>query len=154
MPNPVPNVIERDDKKFQVVVFLAKGSFGSVHKGINTKSKEEVAIKFEEKNIEEPTLSLEWGFYKKLGEAHGIPKTYLFCPSGDWHAMVMELLGKSVEKKFVECHYNFPREIWAQIAMQMIDRLEYVHSKGKKQLCRLNPTNLTFDVRRYNLQRH
>ena len=145
---PDPEYIYRNgQKRFILGKTLDRGAFGEVRLAINVDTKEQVAVKLEVKDDNpELTLPLEWGFYKKLGEAKGVPKTYLFAPFFDKNkvekiAMVIELLGPSLEKKFEQCENYFSLSIWGQIAMQLIDRIEYVHSKGMLNLFQLLVAN-------------
>ena len=86
-------------KKFIIGKYIAGGSFGRLYKGKNIQTNEEVAIKMEKKSIEKPQLPFEFAFFRKLkAEAQqqkGIPKIHYFGPCGQWHALVMDLLGPS-----------------------------------------------------------
>ena len=42
----------------------------------------------------------------------------------------MQLLGKSLDKLFTDLHRNFSIKTVSQIAYQMVQRIEYLHSKG------------------------
>ena len=70
------------------------GSYGSFHLGLEVKSNKRVAIKLEKQKMDHPQLHLEFGYYRNLGNVRFIPKVLNFCPIDDWHALVLELLGK------------------------------------------------------------
>lgn len=59
----------------------------------------------------------------------GIPSVKSYGFSGDNNILVMELLGKSLEDLFQECGGKFTLKTVCMIADQMIERIEYVHTK-------------------------
>ena len=119
------------DKNFTIIVNrqLGKGGFGQIYLGRNIKEKFQIAMKVEESGNRSHLLS-EYEILKTLQGSEGIPKVYKYRQGHKHNYLIMELLGKSIDKLFSDNKKQFSNKTIFQIGYQMIQRIEYVHSKG------------------------
>lgn len=108
---------------------IGSGNFGELRLGKNVFTNEDVAIKLEPANSRAPQLYLEYRFYQLMGVQAGVPKIYHFGPCGKYNGLVMELLGPSLEDLFDMCGRKFSMKTVCMTGIQLITRLEFVHSK-------------------------
>lgn len=111
---------------------LGKGSFGELWLGEEKGTKTKVAIKFEKHDLPATQLNLEYQRYLEMGPSEFVPKFYKFLrvEGTEYHAIVLELLSKSLENILDVCDRTFSLKTTLQLAIQMITVLEFVHSKG------------------------
>lgn len=108
---------------------IGNGNFGELRLGKNLLNNESVAIKFEKSSTKTPLLFIEHKFYKRLMPHDGIPNVHYYGQCGKYNTLVMELLGASLEDLFNLCNRQFSVKTVSMIAIQLIERIEYVHSK-------------------------
>lgn len=81
-----------------------------------------------------PQIDFETKLYRYLNNdetsaGKGIPRVYFNGTDNFYNVMVMDLLGESLEDLFNRSHRKFSLKTVAMLADQMIQRIEFVHSK-------------------------
>ena len=73
--------------KYKLIEKISEGSFGTVFKAENNRTKEFVAIKFEKKSDNIKSLKNEAKIYQYLGRLDGFPelKIFGFLPIASWN---------------------------------------------------------------------
>jgi casein kinase 1 len=108
---------------------IGEGSFGIIFEGINLLNNQQVAIKFEPRRSETPQLRDEYRAYRILAGSFGIPRAYYFGQEGLHNILVIDLLGPSLEDLFDWSGRKFSVKTVAQVAKQMITRVQAIHDK-------------------------
>ena len=128
--------------KYKVNKVIGKGSFGSIFQGKNIKNNELVAIKTElAKNPGSLESEAYFLFYLKN---FGIPEIKSFGIHKKYKILVETLLGKDLLKLFENQKKINEKDIY-MIFIQLIERLEYIHSKYVIHRD-LKPENIMFDL--------
>ncbi|KAL9443608.1 hypothetical protein AB3S75_016885 [Citrus x aurantiifolia] len=124
--------------KFKLGRKIGSGSFGEIYLATHMDTFEIVAIKIifffffwqENSKTKHPQLLYEAKLYNILQGGSGIPNIKWSGVDGEDNALVLDLLGPSLEDLFVYCGRKFSLKTVLMLADQMITRIEYVHSKG------------------------
>ncbi|XP_055829502.1 casein kinase 1-like protein 6 isoform X1 [Solanum dulcamara] len=116
--------------KFKLGRKIGSGSFGELYLGVNIQNGEEVAIKLESVKTKHPQLHYESKIYMLLQGGTGIPNLKWFGVEGEYNVMVIDLLGPSLEDLFNYCNRKFTLKTVLMLADQLINRVEYMHSRG------------------------
>ena len=125
---------------------------GDIYLGVNIISGEEVAIKLESIKAKHPQLEYEAKVYKTLAGGVGVPFVRWFGVECEYNAMVIDLLGPSLEDLFNFCNRKFSLKTVLLLADQLvscfeaaspdalpltpvpfcpqISRIEYIHSRN------------------------
>lgn len=115
-------------KKYKPLLLIGKGSFGKVYLGININTKEKCAIKVFHENDKNLLKSEVFNIMSLKG--FGFPQL-LSCGRIKNHNLLIEtLLGKSLEKIFIENNKKFTLTDICLIAIQVIERIKWIHSKN------------------------
>ncbi|KAL6984639.1 Casein kinase 1-like protein 2 [Sarracenia purpurea var. burkii] len=120
----------RVGNKFRLGRKIGSGSFGEIYLGTNIQTNEEVAIKLENVKTKHPQLLYESKLYRILQGGTGIPNVRWFGMEGEYNVLVMDLLGPSLEDLFNFCSRKLSLKTVLMLADQMINRVEFVHSKS------------------------
>ena len=114
--------------KYKILKLISKGCFGQVYLGVNILNRKYFAIKIENRFGKSCSLEKEAYILYNL-KGPGIPSILSFGHIGKYNILVQTLLGKSLEKIWREnsCKLNI-KDI-CMIAIQTIERIEYIHSK-------------------------
>ncbi len=120
----------RVGNKYRIGRKIGSGSFGDIYLGTNIISGEEIAIKLESVKAKHPQLEYEARVYKSLAGGVGIPFVRWFGTECDYNAMVLDLLGPSLEDLFNFCNRKFSLKTVLLLADQLISRIEYIHAKS------------------------
>lgn len=125
--------IELDDifkKKYKIYEQLGKGSFGTVYRA-RDKNNFEYAIKYESLKDVKKHLLRENRIYDSIkGKTfeYNFPRKYYYGEHKKERVLVLQKLGKSL--KYYNKKYHFDLETVSNIAVQILYRLENLHSLG------------------------
>lgn len=117
-------------KRYKLNTRIGKGSFGFVYSGENIKDNTKVAIKLEDKTAKYHMLEKESNFLSIL-KGQGIPEVISYGHNHKYYILVQELLGESLTEILKEsrnCRLSI-KDV-SLIALQILDRIEFVHSKN------------------------
>ncbi|CAN6293251.1 unnamed protein product [Urochloa humidicola] len=116
--------------KYKLGRKIGSGSFGELYLGVNIQNGEEVGIKLEPVKTKHPQLHYESKVYMLLQGGNGIPHLKWYGVEGEYNVMVIDLLGPSLEDLFNCCNRKLSMKTVLMLADQLINRVEYMHSKG------------------------
>ena len=135
--------------KYKVTKLLGQGSFGYVLKGKNIISKEPVAMKIEDWKMKGNILESEAYFLFYL-KNFGIPEIKSFGVFNKYKILVQTLLGENMDQIFSKNSRNNNMKDVCKIFIQLLDRLEYIHSKYVIHRD-LKPENIMIDCETKNI---
>ena len=115
--------------KYKIKKLIYSSDFASVYQGINEKQNIPVAIKLEKRNAQKNLLESE-AFLLMILRGYGIPKIITYGHHGLYNVLIEEMLGKSLGYIYDSIwSAKFKMKDICMIALQCLDRLEYIHSK-------------------------
>ena len=115
-------------QKYRIIKLLSNDSNNLVYQGINIIDKSKVAIKLENKVAGKDNLTNESYILLNL-KGQGIPEIISFGHSGKYNVLIEELLGKSLQELYEQNDNEIPLKDICMIAIQILERLQYIHSK-------------------------
>jgi len=131
-------------KKYNLIEKISEGSFGSVFKAENIRTKENVAIKFEIKMDNIKSLKNEAKIYQYLGKINGFPQLKMFGTTDKVNYLVIDLLGNSLSNTILGFN-KLSLKTTLLIGIQMINRIKVLH---ENQLLHrdIKPSNFLFGL--------
>ena len=115
--------------KYRVKNLIHSSGFADVYEGINEKENIPVALKLEKRKSNFNILESEAFLLMNL-KGYGIPKIITYGRHGLYNVLIEELLGLSIGHIYDSYIRNkFDLKDICMIALQSLDRIEYIHSK-------------------------
>ena len=116
-------------KKYKTIKKIGTGSFSNIYSTIRISDKNVFAMKTEKRNAKESILESE-AYYLFTLKGFGIPNLISFGHTKKYNILIETLLDKSLYNIFFQ-----PKKICSEIdasliALQILDRLEWIHSKN------------------------
>ena len=112
--------------KYKLIEKINEGSFGTICKAENIRTKEIVAIKFENKSEQMKSLKNEARIYQYLGKLNGFPQLKTFGTIGDLNYLVMDLLGNSLVDIIKKKELSLIMVLG--LGIQIIQRIQSLHN--------------------------
>ena len=116
-------------RKYKPIKKIGNGAFGNIYSVINLKDKKYYALKSEKLNPNKKLLESE-AYYLFTLQGFGIPKFISFGHTKNYNILIEELLDKSLHKIFIENKNKCNIIDICLIGIQLLDRLEWIHSKN------------------------
>jgi len=117
------------NKKYLLIEKIGNGAFGFIYKGKNYRTGELVAIKIEPIENKTSLLKNESKIYQYLLDTPNIPNLKWYGKDNKNYYMVINLLGKSLDKLIMERN-KFSLKVVYQIGIQILTLLKNIHDKG------------------------
>ena len=116
-------------KKYIITRLLVEGSFSKIFLGQSIINDKSYAIKCEKIYSKKELLKGEaFKLYSLKG--FGIPELISFGRSGNYNFLIQTLLGKTLESILIEKNRKISIKDICVIAIQTLERIEFVHSKN------------------------
>jgi len=116
-------------KKYKPIKKIGSGTFGSIYSALRISDKKEFAIKIEKKNKQNKFLESE-AYYLYNLQGFGFPKLISFGHIQKYNILIESLLDKSLHTIFLKTKSLCGIEDLCLIGLQLLDRLEWIHSKN------------------------
>jgi len=117
------------NNKYKLLNKIGEGSFGSIYKAENCRTREEVAIKVEPISNGTTLLKNESKIYQYLLGTTNLPQVKWYGKDEINYYMVIPLLGKSLQQLLNEKRV-FSLKLILQIGIQILYLLKAIHEKG------------------------
>lgn len=114
--------------KVRIIAHTGSGGFGDIYDAIDDQGTQYIA-KFEKESSSQ-TVRLEVEVYRLLSGAHGFASLHAYGVHHGHHFLVMRRLGSSLQNILERCGGRFSASTTAMIGIQLLFRLERLHSFG------------------------
>jgi len=115
--------------KFRIDSKVRMGSFSDIFSGTDIYSHAQVAVKVDSAQSESSLVMYESRVCKCLSGGVGIPKMHWYGAGEPYNILVTDLQGPTIQDLFVSMD-EFGLELLLALAKDVLNRIEYVHSKG------------------------
>ena len=115
-------------KKYKPIKKIGSGTFGNIYSTIRVKDNNVFAMKTEKLNAKIKTLESE-AYFLYLLQGFGIPKLITYGHTKKYNILIETLLDKSLHAIFIKRKKLCNLIDTYFIGMQILDRLEFIHSK-------------------------
>ena len=114
--------------KYKTINKVGYGVFGNIYSVIRLKDNSVFAMKIESKDSKQKILESE-AYFLYLLQGFGIPKFISYGHIKNYNILIETLLDKSLHHLFVRNNYKCPITDVCLIGIQILERLEWIHSK-------------------------
>ena len=115
-------------KKYKPIKEIGEGSFGKIYSTIRIEDKSVFAMKTEKKTSYNNILETE-AYYLLILKGLGIPELVSYGRNAKYNILIETLLDKSLFDMFIRPKKPCNITDLCLIALQLIERLEFIHSK-------------------------
>jgi serine/threonine protein kinase len=116
--------------KYKLLKPIGEGAFGQIYEAENIRTRERIAIKSEPIDSEFKMLKHETKIYQHLDNKSGFPQVKWFGIQDDKFFMALTLLGPSLTTLKTPSSNPFSLFNIKILSRKMVERLEFIHSKG------------------------
>ena len=136
-------------KKYKPLKIIGNGAFGKIYSTIRLKDKSVFAMKTEKISPSRKMLETE-AYFLFLLQGFGIPKIITFGHTKNYNILIETLLDKTLHDIFIKTRKSCCIKNLCLIAIQLIERLEYIHSKNIIY-CDVKPENFMIGIKDPNV---
>jgi serine/threonine protein kinase len=116
-------------KKYKPIKKIGSGSFGNIYSAIRISDKQKFAMKIERKDKQKNVLESE-AYYLYNLQGFGFPKIISYGHIQKYNILIETLLDRSLHTIFLKTKTLCGIEDLCLIGLQLLDRLEWIHSKN------------------------